>query len=670
MSKQSAAWIWGILLVAGQAASLVLVEAGPRVSYQHYRWPASPAGWAALVVLVVQAIVVITAGRAALGRAGTWVRAQVPFAIRLMVVAAFVFSSATASKSVQATLLELLVATLVQSVALGNVILLATAVTRGSAASWVLGTGSSAAPSPWRDPLALTAAASVFVVASLLALFVYQNHPHVPDEVAYLLQARYFAEGALWMPAPPAPLAFNLDLMHYEAARWYTPTPPGWPGALAVGVALGVPWLVNPVLGAANVLLTHRVFSSMYDRGVARLATLLLATSPWFVFMSMNFMTHQVVLCCGLLAAVAVARVRDERARGRVKPATYPAIFGGGLSIGAASLVRPLEGLAIALLLGFWSLPPRWWEKLTSIPSFVASAVLTAGAVAGGLVVRPYNTLMTGKASYFPIMAYIDKYYTKGSNDLGFGANRGLGWSGLDPFPGHGAKDVVVNAALNVASINTEWLGWATGSLLVLLVAFALRRMERPDWWHVAVIATIIGIHSFYWFSGGPDFGARYWFLVIVSCAALTARGLVSLDRALTARPGVPRVTTAGLVLVLAAWLTFVPWRAADKYYHYRGMRPDVRTLAKTREFGRSLVFVRGKRHPDYASAAAYNPLDLTADVPLYAWDASPEARAEALRVYADRPVFFLDGPTRSGEGFRVVAGPLTTAEAQAFPAQ
>ena len=39
-----------------------------------------------------------------------------------------------------------------------------------------------------------------------------------------------------------------------------------------------------------------------------------------------------------------------------------------------------------------------------------------------------------------------------GTNDLGFGANRGLGWSGLDPFPGHGVLDVIVNAALNAAA--------------------------------------------------------------------------------------------------------------------------------------------------------------------------------------------------------------------------
>jgi hypothetical protein len=94
-------------------------------------------------------------------------------------------------------------------------------------------------------------------------------------------------------------------------------------------------------------------------------------------------------------------------------------------------------------------------------------------------------------------------------------------------------------------------------------------------------------------------------------------------------------------------------------------MRSDVRQLARQHGFGRSLVLVRGERHPDYASAAAYNPVDLRADAPIYAWDASAEIRADVLRAYADRTVWILDGPTVTGDGFRIAAGPLTPDEAR-----
>jgi hypothetical protein len=65
----------------------------------------------------------------------------------------------------------------------------------------------------------------------------------------------------LSMPAPPVPAAFEVDLMEYEPDRWYSPVPPGWPFALAAGMRLGVPWLVNPVLAGVNVLLTYLLLS-------------------------------------------------------------------------------------------------------------------------------------------------------------------------------------------------------------------------------------------------------------------------------------------------------------------------------------------------------------------------------------------------------------------------
>lgn len=694
---------WLVLLLAGQAASLLLISAGHMVGYQHYRFVFSDRwDWIGAAVLVLQALLVAAGLRSRWGTIAAWTSAHLSRTRLLVLLLAVGVTSATVSRSPMEYGTELLVAFLVQLIAIGNVILVvwASSETRG-AVDRIVGQSSSASyAAPRTDVFALAAACWVVVVSAILAVYSYQQHPHVPDEVVYLLHARYLAEGMLTMPAPPAPLAFNIDLMQFEATRWYSPVPPGWPFVLAAGVWAGVPWLVNPILGGLNILLAHRVLSEMYDRSTARLATLFLALSPWFVFMSMNIMTHQATLFFALLAALAVSRMR----RRRLQPAPFGwsdafAALGGGAAIGAVSLVRPLEGLATALLLGVWSLPPQWWGLLSTrfsgrsesselrsqderhllrggwsrIRQFVPSALLTVGAIASGAMVRPYNAMITGDPSYFPIMAYIDNYYAKGSNDLGFGPNRGLGWTGLDPFPGHGAADVVVNANLNITTTNTELLGWATGSLLPIFLLFAFGRIKRADWWHVAVLAVIAGVHSFYWFSGGPDFGARYWFLIVVSCTALAARGVMELGETMPgarsdADVGPNRAVRGALALCVVALLTFFPWRAIDKYYHYRNMRPDIREMARNGQFGNSLVFIRGNRHPDYASAAPYNPLDLNAEVPLYVWDSSREAREQALEAYPERNVWFVDGPTRTGDGFRIVAGPLSAAQARTQP--
>jgi hypothetical protein len=157
-----------------------------------------------------------------------------------------------------------------------------------------------------------------------------------------------------------------------------------------------------------------------------------------------------------------------------------------------------------------------------------------------------------------------------------------------------------------------------------------------------------------YWTNGGPDFGARYWFLILIPCLALSARGLEWLETNTGTRAIAAVAALCALTLIV-----YIPWRAVDKYHNYLRMRADVRELAGQYRFGRSLVLVRGERFPDYASAAIYNPLDLQADAPIYVWDRNAAVRAKILGLYSDRPVWVLEGPTITGSGFRVVEGPL-----------
>jgi 4-amino-4-deoxy-L-arabinose transferase-like glycosyltransferase len=495
---------------------------------------------------------------------------------------------------------------------------------------------------------AIGAAIWTTMLAALLSILSYQRHPHVPDELSYLYQARYFAKGLLDLPLPPVPAAFNVDLMNYEATRWFSPVPPGWPAVLAIGAFLGVPWLVNPVFAGINVLLTCLLVRELADRRTANLAVLLVAMSPWHLFMAMSFMPHVVMLSFALAAALAVARARR----------TNHAIWGllGGAAVGAASVVRSLDGMVLGVLLGLWLLLRR--DLLKRLPSIATFGI---GALIVGSLVLAYNSYITGSPTLFPIMAYNDKYYGANSNAFGFGPDRGMGW-GLDAFPGHTPLESVINTNLNVFTLNTDLFGWSTGSLVLIALFVAAGRWRRIDRLMIAVILATIGLHAFYWYSGGPDFGPRYWSLTLIPCVLLTLSGLGTLERSLVEERG--RALFAVLSLCALALIVYVPWRAMDKYYHFRGMRPDVRELARAVPFGRSLVLVRGCRHPDYASAAAYNPLDLSAAAPIYAWDVDPTIRAKTLAAYADRPVWIVDGPTLTHTGFKVRAGPLSRAEA------
>lgn len=664
----STAWhvpaAWLALLAVSFTAALTLIDAPPSVAYQHFRLPPRDGSDStAFAVLIAQLLLVLGFGwralRDVLGAGGVTVR----WPLVLLALGGAAVVGAAPSRDVPLYAGEIALSALIQVVALANITLVVLTVPAPTRVAAVvdrfLGEQASSRPDRW----GLWLAACVSVVAVLLMVAVYERHPHVPDELVYLVHARYLAEGMLALPLPPVPAAFNVDLMHYDADRWFSPVPPGWPFVLAIGARFGVPWLVNPLLAGLAVFLAHRLLATMYDRRRTRLGTLLLASSPWFLFMGMNFMPHMLTLVCALGAGLGVAHARRTGAG--------MGAFVGGLATGMVSLIRPLEGLAVAMLVGLWSLGARGRAF-----RFAPSALLVAGSLLTGALVLPYNAALTGSPRDFPIMAYVDKYYEAGANDLGFGPNRGLGWSGLDPFPGHGVRDVVVNALLNGSQVNTETLGWPVGIVVLLVLGVALGRgwAPGPDRWHWTVIALVVGLHSFYWFSGGPDFGARYWFLIVVSLAALAASMLAGPSNGAQSanRQGVPepvsrsrdaRPAAAALALMVLALALFVPWRSAGKYHHYRGMRPDLPGLARETGMARSLVLVRGRRFPDYASAVAYNPIDLFADQPVYAWDATPELRSRLLDAYPDRPVYIVDGPSLTGRGYELRAGPLSAAE-------
>jgi hypothetical protein len=648
------AGFWFLLALLGQAATLRLTSAGSSIGYQHlltpwqatephYRW--------ALAVVLFQSFVVALAWRPRAASAWHWLQAELGAWRTLVLGGLMVLTGTALSREIPVYAGELLFAGFLQILALATVTLAVlalprTVVDRGW--KWVAALGGTDDDHHGLDRVAMYCALWVACLAALLAVVSYQRHPHIPDELSYLLQAKYFATGQMTMALPPVPEAFRLDLMTYEAERWYSPFPPGWPAMLALGVLAGVPWLVNPLLGGVGVLLTFVLVRDLYDRGVARTVVIMMAASPWYVFMAMSYMAHTFTTVVVLGTTLAVLWLR--RSRGIAWALL------GGFGIGVVSINRPLEGLVLAGVLGLWVLVPD--DVGVSFRQRVGRLVTLAGATAAtAALVFPYNAHLTGRPLYFPVMAYADRVYGEGTNALGFGPDRGFGWPGLDPLPGHGLIDVLINANLNLFAVNVELHGWATGSLL-LIAFFLLRgRVAASDWLMVAIIMATVAAHSLYWFSGGPDFGARYWYLILLPCLVLSARGLAALAQA-HGDDGAIRVYAGTAILIVMTMVTFVPWRASDKYFQYRGMQPGVRTMEAAHDFGRSVVFIRGRQFPDYASAAAYNPVDLSGDEPIFVWATSEEVVAEVIDAFPDRTRWFVDGPSITGDGYRVSSGP------------
>jgi hypothetical protein len=157
-----------------------------------------------------------------------------------------------------------------------------------------------------------------------------------------------------------------------------------------------------------------------------------------------------------------------------------------------------------------------------------------------------------------------------------------------------------------------------------------------------------------------------------VPSVALIARSIQVVGKKLESEPVLAantgtRVMVAVLSMCILTLANYFPWRAVDKYHHYRGMRPDVRCLAEKYNFGKSLVLVRGDSYPDYQSAWVYNPLDPNARAPIYAFDRNPDVRRRVVEAYSDRPLWILNGPSITHGAFKVIKGPLSAAEVKSI---
>jgi len=245
------------------------------------------------------------------------------------------------------------------------------------------------------------------VLATTFSLLALHGGPNLIDGMAQLLHARFLAEGRLAGPVGPLLPAWHLQQALPTGAGWVSQYPPGHPLLLAVGLRLGAPFLVGPLLLAVAVAATAAAATRLLPGrpAMVRAAVLLLALSPFAVAHAGAYMSHTPAMALGALAVWAAAR-RDR----------LGGALAAGLAVGAAGAVRPLYAVALAGVLGVWLLtgPGGGAARLRRAAAFAV------GGVPGALAVAAYNARFFGAPTRFGYEAAL-------------GPASGLGF-GLDPW--------------------------------------------------------------------------------------------------------------------------------------------------------------------------------------------------------------------------------------------
>jgi len=331
-------------------------------------------------------------------------------------------------------------------------------------------------------------AACGLALYSVIARQVFEGRPLLIDELSQLFQARIFATGSLWRPAPEWPEFTSVLHILDDRGKWFSQFPPGGPLMLVPGVLARAAWLVNPVVGAVSVALFWGIARRIEDRrAVAFGASALFAVAPFVAFLSGSHMNHVTALMWVLTAIYALTRQTWD-----VTPRPGWAAL-CGFALGAAASIRPVDAVAFAVPAGVWMLARALRNRQCAV-EVAAAGVALAAPLAGILW---YNALTTGD----PLLFAYEQLWGK---DHGLGFHRAP-W-GFAHTPARGLELL----SLYFLRLQSYLYETALPSLTAAVGALALaRRIGAVDRYLLASGGALLLLYFAYWHDGfylGPRF--------------------------------------------------------------------------------------------------------------------------------------------------------------------
>lgn len=451
-------------------------------------------------------------------------------------------------------------------------------------------------------------AGAVAVVAFLLygtvAAVVFDRLPLHQDSLTQLFQARIFAEGALSWPAPEYPEFFGSLLVAEHDGRAFSQFPPGWAALLSVGVVVGAPWLVSPLLGALGVAALYRLMETEGDGpAIALWATLLYGFAPWVVFNAGSSMNHMPTVSLLLVASVALTRAASG------EDSAPRAALIAGLALGAATAIRPLEGACFGLPAVLWLATRAHRTPEARRPC----ALLLLGGLIPGVALMAYNAAVTGTPWIFGYEAL-------------WGTRHGLGFHEAPWGPAHTPARGLESLSRSLNHLQAVYFESPAPTLVFpLLGLFLVRGLSSVDR-YLLVSSCLLLLGYFAYWHEGDYLGPRFLLPLAPLVAIWTARlPRVVAERGLVDAP--PRwIHLAAAAMLVGGWASGgrVAWREYSEMYPTRRIDYSVLT------------------GPEMGSALLFAPVPWESMVATRIW-ATPLPRWEAQWFFERIPLCRLD---------------------------
>lgn len=351
------------------------------------------------------------------------------------------------------------------------------------------------------------------LLGSSLALFIYlssswlQRIPHVPDEIAYLFQAKVFSMGKLYLDTPKYLEYFPTGFVDYKG-RWFSQYPFGHPLILSIGFLVKAPWLVPPVVGTLTLLFIYLIGAELYSKRVGFIASLLVFATPFFQMHAINFMSHNTA--CLFFVLFIYLFIKLVRYRN-----SLVAIL-AGLALGYLLNVRPYTCVFLAIPFIIYLIS----EFLTSkykLRWMTLIVFFGCGLLIMVVLHFAYNFILTG--NYFK-----STYHLGYLSSFGFTPERPLSFAIMDTY-------------VSLSIFKKIYLAWPEGLSFFLFWLYVVSVFHSRKRIELTFLGAIFSLLIGYLFYKGPwmMYGPRFWFEGLPILAIITVVGLEKLSMSLDA---------------------------------------------------------------------------------------------------------------------------------------
>lgn len=454
--------------------------------------------------------------------------------------------------------------------------------------------------------------------------------PKGGDEAAYFFQSRIYAGGELAAPAPDVsdPRAF-FPYRHFlfRDGRWFIMYTPFHSVVMAPFSAVGIAPLLGPLEGLVSLIGMFLLIRLWAGERVARISTVLLLFSPFFLFMSGSFMAHNTNLMLITWSLYLISR----RAMGG--GLTFGLV--GGFLLGLAVCTKPYPVIAWSIFLLVAILAGRRGNWRRILFPVAAGALLPVGLLLAA------NLYYTGN----PLRTAYD--LARGGSLLGFGPDKA--WYPVYGDYAHTPLRGLMNLAQQIGTGSTILFGWPLISLLPALLALRAIRADRRVLWLFLPIVLFVPLMIIH-YSPSIDYGPRHYYTFLPLIMLLSAIGLregvrMSRSRWGTRGGSVAAMVTAGLFMITL--LVYLPGGISLRSGPWQAIDREPARLADSLVIPPAIVFMQAGEHgyPNIMSGVNFDSPWLDGDVIFCAHQTVLEDR-EFMLAYTGRNayLFWFDG--------------------------